>query len=102
MLGSEFVFLSCGDFDAWALMWEAKYKNFFVPNYLKRWINIKKVFPRHFYDKQAKKIEKFGDLSKQKNVIGGMTWMLNICGLELVGWHHSGIDDTVNIAWVCL
>jgi hypothetical protein len=54
VLSSEFVFLSCGDFDARALMREAKYKNFMVPNYLKRWINIKKAFPIHLYDKTKK------------------------------------------------
>jgi len=42
--------LSCGDYDANALMWEAKYKNFFVPSYLKRYINIKKAFPIHKYN----------------------------------------------------
>lgn len=30
----------------------------------------------------------------------GMTGMLQKCGLELEGRHHSGIDDTRNIARV--
>ena len=98
VLGSEFAFLSCGDFDARALMREAKYKNFFVPNYLKRWINIKKVFPRHFYDEKFAKITDFKDISKHKAVAGGMPSMLNMCGLPLLGRHHSGTDDTINIA----
>ena len=45
LFSSEFVFMSCGDFDGKTLKREATEKEFFVPNYLKRWINIKKAFP---------------------------------------------------------
>lgn len=41
----EFIFLSCGDFDGNQLSRESEKKNFTLPNYLKRWINLKKVFP---------------------------------------------------------
>jgi len=41
----EFIFVSCGDFDGRQLKREALFKNFEYPNYLKRWINLKKVFP---------------------------------------------------------
>ena len=54
IFGSEFVFMSCGDFDARHLMKEATRKKFFVPNYLKRWINLKKAFPMHLFDKNRK------------------------------------------------
>ena len=43
VFGSEFVFLSCGDFDGGALKREAEKKDIYVPNYLKRWINIKRI-----------------------------------------------------------
>ena len=46
MYGTEFVFMSCGDFVGEHLAKEAKAKKIFIPNYLKRWINIKKVFPK--------------------------------------------------------
>jgi len=48
---SEFVFMSCGDFDGHQLRREAIHKKIPVPNYLKRWINIKRVFPIHLFDK---------------------------------------------------
>lgn len=47
----------------------------------KRYINIKDEF-EYFYKKKA----------------GGMVKMLNELGLKLDGKHHSGIDDTKNIA----
>lgn len=34
--------------------------------------------------------------------VKGMPHMLNLCGLELEGKHHSGIDDSKNIARVVL
>ena len=45
MFESEFVFLSCGDFDGRHMRREAEVKGLSVPSYLKRWINLKKVFP---------------------------------------------------------
>ena len=46
LYGTEFVFMSCGDFVGEHLAKEAKAKKIFIPNYLKRWINIKKAFPK--------------------------------------------------------
>ena len=57
VLGTEFVFLSCGDFDGNTIRREAVFKGFDLPSYLKRWINIKKVFPVHLFDKTAVKKE---------------------------------------------
>ena len=37
-----------------------------------------------------------------KAKIGGMTDMLDICGIKLQGHHHSGIDDTKNIASIAI
>ena len=42
--------MSCGDFDANTLKRESKVKDLRVPNYLKRWINIKKAFPIHLFN----------------------------------------------------
>lgn len=77
---------------------EAQYKGLSVPNYLKRWINIKKVFPVHLFDKNAP----VNNVQFVKNVkkppVRGMTQMLELCDLKLEGKHHSGIDDATNIA----
>ena len=77
---------------------EAMQKKFNVPNYLKRWINIKKVFPVHLFDKGrlVHNVKFIKDVKKP--VIGGMPDMIELCGLKLEGRHHSGIDDARNIA----
>ena len=49
--------MSCGDFDGTALSREARAKEFFVPNYLKRWINLKKAFPIHQFDETKKQLD---------------------------------------------
>ena len=69
-----------------------------IPNYLKRWINIKKVFPTHLFDKNAPKNEVKFVKDVRKPPVGGMPHMLDLCGLKLEGRHHSGIDDSRNIA----
>lgn len=76
---------------------EATHKKFDIPNYLKRWINIKKVFPIHLFDKSKTNHVQFVK-DVQKSVVRGMPDMLNLCELELIGKHHSGIDDAKNIA----
>lgn len=71
-----------------------------VPSYLKRWINIKKAFPRHLFHKDAVKSD-FTKVETIKNIkaqVKGMPEMLDLCKLELQGKHHSGIDDSKNIA----
>ena len=77
---------------------EALHKGFDVPNYLKRWINIKKVFPKHLFDEKAAKNEVVFVKDVKKPPVTGMPHMLELCGLELEGRHHSGIDDCKNIA----
>ena len=73
-----------------------------MPNYLKRWINLKKVFPVHFYDKSQKPniVRDVSDVKKA--VTRGMASMLKTCSLPLIGRHHSGIDDARNIAAIVL
>ena len=98
LFGSEFVFLSCGDFDGHQIRREAVFKRLQVPNYLKRWINFKKVFPVHLFDAKAEEPKFTFIKDVQKSVVRGMEDMLQQCGLELKGRHHSGIDDARNIA----
>ena len=106
VLGTNYAFLSCGDFDSKALKREAEYKGFFVPSYLKRWINIKRVFPLHlFLPSEKDKAHKYevNNVYRHKHaVIDGMPHMLKTVGLELEGRHHSGIDDTINIARIVI
>ena len=85
IFGSEFVFMSCGDFDGNTLKKEANMKQIFVPNYLKRWLNIKKVFPLHLFD-GGEPIYDFSSLETIKNakaIQKGMPDMLKTCGLTL-------------------
>ena len=75
----EFVFMSCGDFDGKHLKRESERKNLTVPNYLKRWINLKKAFPVHIFDstKQALDFSSPQTIVKlNRPVIGGMPEML--------------------------
>ena len=87
IFGSEFVLLSCGDFDARLLKEEAERKGIFIPNYLKRWINIKKVFPLYLYDKEqaTSDFNYPNTIYKMKNQVTGMTQMLEACDLKLEG-----------------
>ena len=100
IFGSEFIFLSCGDFDGNTLKREAAQKEIFIPNYLKRWINIKKAFPLHIFDKCEPKYDfnSTKTIKTCKPIVNGMTDMLDICEIKLQGKHHSGIDDSKNIA----
>ena len=77
---------------------EALHKKMNVPNYMKRWINFKKVFPVHLFDKTKPVNLVYHIRDVRKPVVGGMPDMLNLCGLKLEGRHHSGIDDSRNIA----
>jgi len=79
---SNFAIVTCGDWDIrTALRQEAQRKNLPLPAYLTQWVNIKHVFQ---------------DATGSKGK--GMAGMLTHLGLTLDGRHHSGIDDTRNIA----
>ncbi len=95
---SEFAFLSCGDFDGNQIRRESLHKKFNIPNYMKRWINFKKVMPVHIFDPSKPKNDFTFVKDVRKPPVSGMPDMLNICGLTLQGKHHSGIDDSRNIA----
>ena len=88
ILNKKWCFLTCGDWDIHiCLKNEALKKKLQLKDYMKRWINIKKVFEKEF-EGCAKKF--------------GMTDMLEKLKLELDGRHHSGIDDSLNIAKIAL
>ena len=96
--------MSCGDFDGNCLAREAKKKELEVPNYLKRWINLKKVFPNHKFGgtKPALDFNSTETIKKCRPEVYGMTDMLEKCALQLEGRHHSGIDDSKNLARVAI
>jgi len=84
LVGGELksIFVTCGDWDLKsALPKNCSFLQLEYRDYLKRWINIKTCF-------QA-----------VTGVKGhGMLSMLEHLGVELEGRHHSGIDDSRNIA----
>ena len=56
-----------------------------MPNFLKKWINIKYIYTKIYNQKT-----------------GSMVNMLNKLDIKLEGKHHSGIDDSKNIAKMCI
>ena len=96
--------MSCGDFDGNHISKEAKKKDLFVPNYLRRWINLKKAFPINQFDetKQSNNFTSSETIKSCKPTTHGMAHMLELMGLELEGRHHSGIDDAKNLARIVI
>jgi ERI1 exoribonuclease 3 len=99
--------MTCGDFDMRCLKREAQAKGMEdIPNYFKRWINLKMVWPAQFKKDQdlseaLKSGHDYSDINKIYKVkpsVKGMEDMLDLAGLKLEGRHHSGIDDSKNIA----
>ncbi|KAM3725148.1 ERI1 exoribonuclease [Dirofilaria immitis] len=81
---SRFTFVTCGDWDLGVLLpSEAKYRNLQLPDYFKRWVNLKKAFCKWK-----------GYFAKSLIV------MLRDLELNHVGRLHSGIDDVRNICQV--
>jgi len=86
ILKSRWVFVTCGDWDLkTCLPNETKFKKIKVKEYFKQWINLKISYP-----------------AEKGKRVNGMTDLLDYEDLDLVGRHHSGIDDTVNIARVAI
>lgn len=78
----SFTFVTCGDWDLKTMLpGQCKYFHLPVREYFRSWINIKKAFK---------------DATGSKAY--GMPSMLKHFNLELLGRHHSGIDDSRNIA----
>jgi len=73
IIGSEFVFASCGDFDGNQLKRESQHKNLNIANYYKRWINLKKVFE---LGEHAEPWDNPNRIKKEKPHVKGMEQML--------------------------
>jgi inhibitor of KinA sporulation pathway (predicted exonuclease) len=77
--------VSCGSWDLKTMLPQDAWEHWVdIPGYYKRWINIKEPFSRIYNRANS----------------GGMEAMLNHLRLPLLGRHHSGIDDCVNIAQI--
>jgi inhibitor of KinA sporulation pathway (predicted exonuclease) len=86
LLSSSFIIATCGDWDiSTCLRKECTYKEIELKDYLCKWINVKKLY-ESFYNEPK----------------GGMKEMLEKMNLTLDGRHHSGIDDSRNIAKIVL
>jgi inhibitor of KinA sporulation pathway (predicted exonuclease)/RNA:NAD 2'-phosphotransferase (TPT1/KptA family) len=80
-----FAFVTCGDWDlASMLPRQCATSGLRVPAWARRWVNIKRSYEEAF----GSKVRGMGDL-------------LRVLKLELLGRHHSGIDDTKNIVRAC-
>jgi len=80
------IFVTCGDWDLQkCLPLEAAYKNLKTSADLRQWVNIK-IF--------------FNSVTQIRG--DAMEKMLKDLGLELEGKHHSGIDDSKNIAKILI
>lgn len=84
--GSSFAFITCGDWDLRSMLpnqWRACEPPLrAIPYAYRQWINIKVHYMAFRETKRAP----------------GMAGMMRALELELVGHHHSGIDDSRNIA----
>eukprot|EP01012_Entosiphon_sulcatum_P010935 TRINITY_DN1653_c0_g1_i1.p1 TRINITY_DN1653_c0_g1~~TRINITY_DN1653_c0_g1_i1.p1 ORF type:complete len:209 (-),score=29.77 TRINITY_DN1653_c0_g1_i1:45-671(-) len=78
----KWAFVTCGDWDLDSmLLRQCKHFKINRPPYFKSWVNIKRMF------------------EATEGVTGmGMAGMLRHLRMELIGRHHSGIDDARNIA----
>ena len=75
-------FVTCGDWDLKTMLpGQCKHLRVDVAPYFKKWLNIKKAFSKIRGSRAISMVD-----------------MLNKLGLTLDGRHHSGIDDSKNIA----
>ena len=56
-----------------------------IPNYFQRWINIKKVFPLHLFDKSKTEVDFTtpGTVSKAKAAVKDIAQMVELCELKI-------------------
>jgi inhibitor of KinA sporulation pathway (predicted exonuclease)/ASC-1-like (ASCH) protein len=84
-VGDKIAVVTCGDYDLkTALRIESQRKGFLLPDWLRRWVNIKVPFAR-IYGRET-----------------GMKGMLSQLNLSLDGRHHCGLDDAMNIAKILI
>lgn len=80
----RFTFATCGDWDLGKMLpKQCTQEGVERPKYFDEWINVKEVFSK-FYS--------------MKRQVSGMAAMLKYLKMDLLGRHHSGIDDCRNIA----
>jgi ERI1 exoribonuclease 3 len=80
------LFVTCGDWDLRKMIaLQCNISGVEIPKYFNRWCNLKIL------------MSKFVGVEMR-----GMTCMLDHFKLKLLGRHHSGIDDCVNIAQVAI
>ncbi|KAF3442465.1 hypothetical protein FNV43_RR16381 [Rhamnella rubrinervis] len=78
------AFVTCGNWDVKSKVPEqCKVSKIKLPSYFMKWINIKDVY-LNFYKRRAT----------------GMLAMMNQLRIPLLGSHHLGLDDTLNISRV--
>eukprot|EP00287_Rhodomonas_sp_CCMP768_P016353 CAMPEP_0196759006 /NCGR_PEP_ID=MMETSP1091-20130531/104482_1 /TAXON_ID=302021 /ORGANISM="Rhodomonas sp., Strain CCMP768" /LENGTH=264 /DNA_ID=CAMNT_0042107845 /DNA_START=24 /DNA_END=818 /DNA_ORIENTATION=+ len=85
----DFAIVTCGDWDLYdQIRTETTRKGFvhLVPSWMQRWINIKPIWMKATGNEKAT----------------GMAGMLRDLDIQLLGKHHSGIDDARNIARIAL
>jgi len=83
----NFTFVTCGDWDLKTMLpMQCSLLGEKVPQYFKNWVNLKIPFSQFIKCKK----------------VNGMTDMLAKLNLELIGRHHSGIDDCKNIARILI
>ena len=81
------TFVSCGDWDLkTCLPQNIELLNKSIPAYFDDWVNIKKAFVKLYKGFKG----------------GSMTKMLESLKMNLIGRHHSGIDDTRNICRILI
>jgi ERI1 exoribonuclease 3 len=82
-----FCYVTCGDWDLKTMLpTQCQLSGLqSYPDYFKSWINIKDVFNVRY-----------------KSKITGMAGMLKNLKMELIGHHHSGIDDCRNITRIAV
>ena len=80
--GSNVAFITCGDWDLRTMLpGQCEVSGLEIPDYLRRWINVKKSFSR-----------------EMRHFPRSMAVMMKNLRLTFEGRPHSGIDDTKNIA----
>lgn len=89
------AYVTCGDWDLKTMLpaQVALCPDLSIPEPLTRWTNIKKV---------ATKFVNKGKPKKERLHMNCMPVMLDQFGLTLEGRHHSGLDDSRNIARICI
>uniref|UniRef100_A0A6C0BNH4 Exonuclease domain-containing protein n=1 Tax=viral metagenome TaxID=1070528 RepID=A0A6C0BNH4_9ZZZZ len=85
--GHSYLVVTCGDWDfRTCFPKQCNFSGIPVPPIFTSWCNVKKIYCQVLNRRRA----------------GGMKAMLENLGLPLRGRHHSGIDDALNIAEICL